>query len=139
MKVENDLRTMSSFLQVQLKDVKTLIESNKIDQAKETLNFVQGGLNNFANELEKVEGGFYGIIGFLFRRPYKVPDDLKDIRENLFIEANKLQKDLDKQSEKENNSKNRMTARAVKALKNGQLVVLPTETVYGLFADAMNE
>ena len=139
MKVENDLRTMSSFLQVQLKDVKTLVESNKIGQAKETLNFVQGGLNNFANELEKVEGGFYGIIGFLFRRPYKVPDDLKDIRENLFIEANKLQKDLDKQSEKENNSKNRMTARAVKALKNGQLVVLPTETVYGLFADAMNE
>ena len=65
MKVENDLRTMSSFLQVQLKDVKTLVESNKIDQAKETLNFVQGGLNNFANELEKVEGGFYGIIGLL--------------------------------------------------------------------------
>lgn len=51
---------------MQLKDVKTLVESNKIGQAKETLNFVQGGLNNFANELEKVEGGFYGIIGFLF-------------------------------------------------------------------------
>jgi L-threonylcarbamoyladenylate synthase len=28
---------------------------------------------------------------------------------------------------------------AVKALKSGQLTVLPTETVYGLFADALNE
>lgn len=139
MKVENDLRTMSSFLQVQLKDIKTLIESNKIDQAKENLKFVQGGLNNFANELEKVEGGFYGIIGFLFRRPYKVPDDLKNIRENIFIEAKTLQKELDKQSEKENNNKNRLSARAIKALKSGQLAILPTETVYGLFADAMNE
>lgn len=139
MKVENDLRTMSSFLQVQLKDIKTLVESNKIDQAKENLKFVQGGLNNFANELEKVEGGFYGIIGFLFRRPYKVPDDLKNIRENLFIEAKTLQKELDKQSEKENNNKNRLSARAIKALKSGQLAILPTETVYGLFADAMNE
>ncbi|TRW75073.1 threonylcarbamoyl-AMP synthase [Lactococcus lactis] len=139
MKVENDLRTMSSFLQVQLKYIKTLVESNKIDQAKENLKFVQGGLNNFANELEKVEGGFYGIIGFLFRRPYKVPDDLKNIRENLFIEAKTLQKELDKQSEKENNNKNRLSARAIKALKSGQLAILPTETVYGLFADAMNE
>ena len=123
MKVENDLRTMSSFLQVQLKDIKTLVESNKIDQAKENLKFVQGGLNNFANELEKVEGGFYGIIGFLFRLPYKVPDDLKNIRENLFIEAKTLQKELDKQSEKENNNKNRLSARAIKALKSGQLAI----------------
>lgn len=42
MKVENDLRTMSSFLQVQLKDIKTLVESNKIDQAKENLKCARG-------------------------------------------------------------------------------------------------
>jgi anaerobic glycerol-3-phosphate dehydrogenase len=73
------------------------------------------------SNVEKVEGGFYGIIGFLFRRPYKVPDDLKNIRENLFIEAKTLQKELDKQSEKENNNKNRLSARAIKALKSTYL------------------
>lgn len=55
--------------------------------------------------LKKLKVDFMVLLAFFFRRPYKVPDDLKDIRENLFIEANKLQKDLDKQSEKENNSK----------------------------------
>ncbi|MFC4651420.1 L-threonylcarbamoyladenylate synthase [Lactococcus nasutitermitis] len=31
------------------------------------------------------------------------------------------------------------TEEAIKALKSGELAILPTETVYGLFADAMNQ
>jgi len=96
MKIENDLRTMASFLQAQLKDVETLIAQEKEDKAQEALNFTQGGLKNFANEIEKVDGGFYGLVGILFRRAYHVPDDIKKLREALFQEAERLQKLLDK-------------------------------------------
>ena len=103
MKIENVLRTMASFLQAQLKDVETLIAQEKEDKAQEALNFTQGGLKNFANEIEKVDGGFYGLVGILFRRAYHVPDDIKKLREALFQEAERLQKLLAKNSEKNRN------------------------------------
>lgn len=139
MKIENDLRTMASFLQAQLKDVETLIAQEKEDKAQEALNFTQGGLKNFANEIEKVDGGFYGLVGILFRRAYHVPDDIKKLREALFQEAERLQKLLDKNSEKNRNKLDRNVAKAVKALQTSELAILPTETVYGLFANALDE
>lgn len=71
MKVENDLRTMSSFLQVQLKDIKTLVESNKIDQAKENLKFVQGDSIILLTNLKKSKVDFMVLLVFSFVVPTK--------------------------------------------------------------------
>ncbi|RZI48703.1 L-threonylcarbamoyladenylate synthase [Lactococcus kimchii] len=139
MKVENDLRTMASFLQTQIMEIKTLIDSGKVKKAKESLNFFQAGLTNFTQRIEKLDGSYPGISRRLFRHVYKVPQDVQQKKEHLLQQTAQLQKVLDKEFEKQRNSDDRKQGKAIKALQAGDLAILPTETVYGLFANALNE
>ena len=142
MTIEQDLRAMSASLRNEFALVKRMAKEGRMDLATEELEFAKDMLDKYIAKLDKLHGAKVGIAGFIFRHTYQVPEEFLKLAIALDGEAKRLDQQFNKKNQQAENQTNRQNAKikkAVESLKMGELVVLPTETVYGLFADATNE
>ncbi|MFC4651419.1 hypothetical protein ACFO26_00655 [Lactococcus nasutitermitis] len=117
MTVEADLRTQGKKVQQNFALASRMMNENELQMATDELQFARTELLRYKENLDQFDGAKIGLTGLIFRHPYHVPEEFKQIVVAMEAKYHQLDKKLAKITEKQNNLENRAQAREKKSGK----------------------
>ncbi|MDR0298408.1 MAG: hypothetical protein LBI11_07150 [Streptococcaceae bacterium] len=100
MKIDMELRAMSQTLSQEFALVRRMANEGEVALAREEFNFAKEMLVRFIDKVRATDGQKLGVAGKVFRHPYYVPDDYKQLIIALGKESKKIEHLLAKKESK---------------------------------------